>query len=276
VAIIALFAYQVTKLLASFRWGVVAAIVPLALFLLGPTLEFVGFGLSEISSAGFLYLASLFAIRGRSGRLPDAITAGVLATLGFYTRLNNFPMACAVAAFALPLDLPVRSALRPSTWWPRISWRVVIGVFASLGVGLLLFAWRTWHYTGVFSPFHGTQRDFLAVWRPGMPLTTVLERMTSSVMMVLTVSDPPQLVWHALPLLIAGAVSLTALCGVKGFRDVPLPLVLFFLAGCSGALLVRGWGHEGRFSIHLFGVASALSVWTMAKGVESVRGSTRV
>ena len=36
-----------------------------AMFLLGPALEFVGFGLSEISSAAFIYLAAFFAMRNR-------------------------------------------------------------------------------------------------------------------------------------------------------------------------------------------------------------------
>ena len=45
--------------------GLIAAIIPMAMFLLGPTLEFVGFGLSEIASASFIYLAALFAMRNR-------------------------------------------------------------------------------------------------------------------------------------------------------------------------------------------------------------------
>ena len=272
--VMSLFAYHVTRRVAGHRWGLLAAIVPLAMCLLGPTLEFVGFGLSEISSAGLLSLAACFAMRGRSGRLVDAIAAGVLATLAFYTRLNNFPMACAVMVFALPLPTPVRFAVRPTTWWRHISWTVVTAVVASLGVGLLLFAWRTWYYTGVFSVFHGTQRDLLAVWKPGMPLATAIERMAGSVLMVLTASDPPAFAWHALPIMIAAVASLGALCGVKGLRDLPLPLVLFFVSGCTGALMTRGWAYEGRFSIHLFGIASALSVCVLAQLARTVSGGT--
>ncbi len=268
VAIIALFAYQIVKQRAGFTWGLVAALVPLGMFLLGPTLEFVGFGLSEISSAAFIYLAALFAMRARRW---DVVVAGVLVTLGFYTRLNNLPMALAVALFALPLDVPVRAALRPSVWWPQIRWRIVIGIVVALSIGLLLFAWRTWYYNGVFSVFYGTQRDFLAVWKPGMTLSDGMAAMLSSVMMVLTASDPPELAWHSLPLLIGAIVSVAALAGIKGFRDAPLALTLFFLAGCSGALFTRGWGHEGRFSIHLFGAASALAVWAIHLASISVR-----
>jgi hypothetical protein len=267
ISIVALFSYQVVKRLAGFSWGLLAAIVPLAMFLIGPTLEFVGFGLSEVSSAALIYLAAFFAIRGRRW---DVVVAGVLVTLGFYTRLNNLPMAFAVAAFALPLDLPTRVAFRPSIWWPQIRWRVVIAVVVSLAIGLLLFAWRTWYYNGVFSVFYGTQRDFLAVWKPEMNLPQALAAMLSSMMMVLTASDPPKFAWHAVPLLVAAVVALAAVFGLRGFRDAPLPLTLFFLAGCSGALVTRGWGHEGRFSIHLFGSASALTIWAVYRATSAL------
>src|SRR5688572_1798607 len=96
IVIIAMFAYRATAARWGFSWGMAAAVVPLLLFLLGPTREFVGFGLSEISSAGFISLAAMFAMRGRA---RDGAIAGVLATLGFFTRLNNFPMALVVAMF---------------------------------------------------------------------------------------------------------------------------------------------------------------------------------
>ena len=63
-----MFAYRVVAPLAGFAWGLLAAIMPLAMFLLGPALEFVGFGLSEISSAAFIYLAAFFAMRNRGAR----------------------------------------------------------------------------------------------------------------------------------------------------------------------------------------------------------------
>jgi hypothetical protein len=42
-------------------------------------------------------------------------------------------------------------------------------------------------------------------------------------------------------------------------------VVALFLAGCVGALVTRGWGHEGRFSIHLFGAAAALCGWALGR-----------
>jgi hypothetical protein len=256
------FAYRVVASFAGFTAGLLSAVIPLAIFLLGPTLEFVGFGLSEISSASFIYVAAFFAMRNRGWH--DAIIAGVLLILAFYTRLNNLPMALAVAAFALPITMPASAAWRPRTWWPRIQWRVVTGVVVALAIGAVLFAWRTWYYSGVFSVFHGTQREFLAVWKPHMTFGEAVPAMISSVMMVITASDPPALVWHSAPLVAATAIALLAIFNVPGFRRAPLPVVLLFLAGCAGALVTRGWGHEGRFSIHLFGAAAALCGWAVS------------
>ncbi len=198
-------------------------------------------------------------------RAGHALLAGILVTLGFYTRLNNLPMALAVAAFAVPPALPARALWRPQAWLPQVQWRVAIAVVASLAVGAVLFAWRTWYYTGVFSVFHGTQRENLAVWKPGMPVDAAVQSMIGSLMMVLTASDPPQLAWHAAPLMAAAVISILAVLSVPGFRGAPLALVLFFLAGCSSALVTRGWAYEGRFSIHLFGAASALCAWACAR-----------
>ena len=262
VAFIATFAYRVVSPLSGFTWGLVSAILPLVMFLLGPALEFVGFGLSEISSASLIYLAAFFAMRNRGA--ADCVIAGVLVTLAFYTRLNNLPMAIAVAAFALPLTVPIAAMWRPGVWLPQVRWRVVFGVCGALVIGAALFAWRTWYYTGVFGVFHGTQREFLAVWKAGMSVQQAVPAMASSVMMVLTAQDPPRLAWHAVPLLGAAIISAAGLLYVPGFRNAPLPLVALFVAAASGALVTRGWGHEGRFSIHLYGVASALCTWAIA------------
>jgi hypothetical protein len=257
----ALFAFWAVSMVAGFTWGAVAALVPLTMFLLGPTLEFVGFGLSEIASASFIYLAAFLVLRGRTA---DLVAAGVAVILAFWTRLNNLPMALAVAAFAVPITLPAAALWRPRVWWPLVRWRVVFTVAGALALGALLFAWRTWIYTGVFSVFHGTQREFLAVWKPGMSVADAVPAMASSVMMLLTAADPPAFTWHGLPLVLAALIAVAAVLGLPGFRRAPLPIVLLFLAGVAGALVTRGWGHEGRFSIHLFGAAGALCAWAAA------------
>ena len=263
VAVIAMFAFRVVAPFARFRWALLSAIIPFAMFLLGPALEFVGFGLSEIASAGFIYLAALFAMRNRGA--ADLVAAGVLVVLGFYTRLNNLPMAAAVAAFALPITMPAAAAWQPRAWLPQVRWRIVIAIGGALAIGGVLFAWRTWYYTGVFSLFHGTQRESLAVWKAGMAWPDAMRAMGSSLLMVLTGQDPPRFAWPTAPLLGGALVAAASLLGVPVVRRAPLPVVMFFLAGCAGALVTRGWAYEGRFSLHLYGSASALCCWALAE-----------
>jgi hypothetical protein len=269
VAVMALFACRVVLSLFGFAAGVFAAALVLAMVLLGPTLEYVGFGLSEISSAACIYAAAFFAMRQR-GR-GDAVAAGVFLVLAFYTRLNNLPMALAVAAFAVPVATPTATLWRPRALWPLVQWRIVAATLASLAIGAVLFAWRTWYYTGVFSMFHGTQRDHLAVWKDGMTAADAVPAMISSVMLVLTASDPPALGWHSMPLVIAAVIAVLAVANAPGFRRAPLPAVALFVAGCSSALVTRGWAYEGRFSIHLFGAAAALCGWAAAVAAAEVR-----
>ena len=220
--------------------------------------------MSEISSAGLISLAALFAMRSRHGNWRWALASGVVATLGFYTRLNNLPMAFAVVLFALPVRQPVRTALGPGVWLSRASWPTAAGVGVTLCLGLLLFAARTWHYTGVFSVFYGTQREQLALWQPGIPLTAMLARMTGSIMMMLTMNDPAQFDPHAAPILAGALVSVLAVAGVKGLRELPLGPVLLCLASLSGALITRGTAYPGRFSIHVIAVACTVFVCTAA------------
>ncbi len=264
VLVSALFSFRIAKVFAGFRWGLVAAVMTLAVFTLGTTWIFVGRGLSEISSAGLIYLAALFALRSRHGSRRAAFTAGVLVTLAFYTRLNNLPMAFAIAVFALPLAQPIRAASRPAAWLSHTSWRTAAAVVLTLCAGLLLFAWRTWHYTGVFSVFYGTQRESLALWQPGMSLGTLLGRVAGSVMTVLTMNDPARFDPHAIPILLGAIVSVLATAGIPLLRELPLGLVLFCLAALSGSLVARGSAYPGRFSIHVIAVTCTVVTCAVA------------
>jgi hypothetical protein len=178
-------------------------------FSLSNAYHLIGFGLSEISSAGLLCMAAHCAIRSRNGSVRAAMAAGVLATLAFYTRLNNLPMALGVAVFALPIGLPAGALVRPAAWLRRVSFTTLL-VGPAIGLGVLLLAWRVWYYTGVFSILHGTQFERLALWQPGMPIRTVVVRMLESVMMVLSVNDPPRFDFAALPVLLGALAAVAA------------------------------------------------------------------
>jgi hypothetical protein len=263
----ALLSFRIARRFAGFRVGILAAVTTLAVFVLGTAQYLIGQGLSEISSAGLLSMAALSAIGSRHRRTAAALAAGLLATFAFYTRLNNLIMAAGVALFALPLDVPVRALLRPAAWWRRVSWRTVVVVAAVIGAGLLAFAWRTYHYTGVFSVFYGTQRNhpLVALWQPGAPLRDSLRRVAHSVMMVLTVNDPPRFDVYALPVTLGAIVALLSIVGTPRLRDLPAAAVLFFFASIAGSFIAAGFTYTGRFSIHVMPIACALTVCGAAR-----------
>ena len=273
----ALLSFRITRRFAGFRWGLVAAVATLAVFVLGTAQYLLGQGLGEISSAGLLSMAALSAIGSRHRRTAAAIAAGVLATFAFYTRLNNLIMAAGIALFALPLDVPVRALPRPATWLRRVAWRTAVIVPAVIGLGLLCFAWRTWHYTGVFSLFYGTQRyhPLVAIWQPGAPLGDTLGRLVHSVMVVLTVNNPPRFDIYALPILAGAAVAVLSIAGAPGLRDLPAAAVLFFFASIAGAFVAAGWTYTGRFSIHVMPITCALAVCGVARMFRGKRARER-
>jgi hypothetical protein len=247
----ALFAFRIVRPMAGGRWALITAVLPLAVMTWGTAQSLIGLGLSEISSAGFMSLAALFAIRAR--RTPRAaLAAGVLATLAFYTRLNNLPMAFGVACFAV------------TGFQPFARWRAALIVVACVVGGVVLFALRTWHYTGVFSVLYGTQRDLLAIWRPGLSIRDGIARTFGSVMMVLTVNDPARFDVYALPVLAGSIAALGAALRLPRLRELPADATLFFFSSIASAFVARGSAYPGRFSVHVIPITCALAVCALA------------
>jgi hypothetical protein len=260
--IMALFAHEIVARVAGFKWGLVAAATVLTLVMQGPPWIYWGVGLSEHAAAGFIYGASLTAMLATSWRLR--LAAGVLAILGFFVRLNNLPLAFGIAVFAIPLDVRARDLWTPRQWLARVDLRTAGWVIGSAAIGMLLFSWRTWYYTGVFSFFQGTTLGTNAIWQPGMPMGELARRMADSAWMVLSMNDPPRFVWFATPMVTAAAISMAAVVGVPVVRNVPLALVLFFFAGLSGALVARGVAYTGRFSTIVIASACAVTISAVA------------
>jgi hypothetical protein len=274
----AFFVHRVVSAIAGYRWGLAGAVTLLTLVMQGPTFGFVGRGLTDISATGLLYMSALFALNRQpdgSFRLPTVMASAVMATLAFYTRLNIFPVALSVAALALPLGVPVRALWRPAEAIRRTSWLLVGGFVVTLAGALLLFALRTWYYTGVFSITHGTSFGVNKVWQPDLPYSAGFERMLDSFGVLLTLNDPPRLSIYSIPLLIAGASSVAAIVGMRGFRDLPLSVVFFFLGCCSIATVIRGIAYSGRYSTHLLGAGCALAMLVVAMAVTSVTRAPR-
>ncbi|MDO8677384.1 MAG: hypothetical protein Q7R30_02315 [Acidobacteriota bacterium] len=255
----ACFAFHVTRTMAGFRWAIASSVVTIAMMTLGPAWYLFGRGLSEITSAGLIYAAALWALRGRHGSWPAILAAGVFATLAFYTRLNNLPMVVAIAAFALPVRQPIGDVFRPGLWWPRVSKSVLAGVLGTIALGLWLFTARTWYYTGIPSMLYGTQAGTLSVWQATAEGLTAAQNLAGSVMMVLTMNDPPRFDLRALPLIAGVLAALLGLLRVRPFSRLPLNAVGLCLAGVSGALVARSSAYPGRFSVHLIPVAVALA-----------------
>ena len=256
-AAMALFAGEFVRRLFGLRWAIVAASVTLALVMLGPTWDWWGAGLSENSSAGLICMAAIAAItaEGWNGWL----TAGLLAALGFYSRLNNLPIAIAVAAFAIPIATPASDWIRPAKWLSSINARGAFVVIGSVAAGMFLLALRNWHYNGVLSMTYGSQLSMLSIWQPGLSMMEIARRMFDSVWMVLTINDPPRVSWYSIPVLSA-VLSIGALIGLPILRQLSLPLIVFFWAGTAGSLVARGSAYSGRFSTIVIGAACAVCI----------------
>lgn len=54
------------------------------------------------------------------------------------------------------------------------------------------------------------------------------------------------------------------LARLRPFARLPLPLVVLCLAGISGALVFRGVGYPGRYSVHMVPVTVTLAVCAVA------------
>jgi MFS family permease len=274
-----LFAFVVCSRAASFAWGMAALVLVLATVAIGPSWWVVGRDLSEITAAGFAYTAALLILAsGRTnGDAPGErsawpiLVAGVLAVLCFYTRLNHLLWQGALVALLLPLTMPAAALWRPRIWmsWSLVKHAAIIAL--SLGTGVVLFAWRTWYYTGVFSVLFGTQRDLVATVQPGDTWQMAVVHMIQSVLVQVTVQDPPQFDPRALVVIAGIVVSMLALARVPVCRDVPAGPALFCCASLIGALIARGTAYVGRFSIHLMPVAVAVAVCFAAHVFRRVR-----
>ena len=119
-----------------------------------------------------------------------------------------------------------------------------MAVPAVLALGLVFFAWRNWHYNGFFSVFGGTQLNIMALWQPGMPFAAVVPKWIDSVLMVITVHDPPQFDWKSLPVLFGAAVAPLAVLGVPRLREVPASRAVL-PGGYFGGVRGEGLGVPG-------------------------------
>ncbi len=235
----------------------------LALLTGGPAWYLFGRGLSELTSAGLIYAAALWTLRGRWSQ-KHLVVAGLCAAAAFFTRLNNLPVAAALIGFSLPVRVQAGHLWQWRKWWRRVSKAAFAAMVTAIAGAIVLFSLRTYYYTGSFNALSGTQASARSVWQPTGDGKSAAENVRDSVLMVLTMSDPPKLEPRAIPILAGVAIAILGLAGVAPFRRLPMNVSLLCLAGLVGSFMVRGSAYPGRFSVHLIPVCVALCVSAMA------------
>jgi hypothetical protein len=276
----ALFAVEATRRLAGFRVALAAGVLTLLTVAFGPNWYVLGRGLSDAVAAGFIYAAALTALRAREQPMPASVAAGVLATLGFLTRLNYLPLVVALVLLMLPLTVETGSIAGVGALWRSLPKQRAAAYLACIAAGVFALMLRTWHYLGQFSLFAGTTRlhnaTGLGVDAASFASAAAWRSALESVAMIITVQDPPGLNSRAVLVVGGVACAVLALLQVPVVRRLPLTLVLFCLAMLSGGFVARGVAYPGRFSLHLIPVATAVAVCSVSLALGRIRRAEEV
>jgi hypothetical protein len=202
----------------------------------------------------------------RRVRVAPAAAAGVFAVLMFYTRLNHLLLT----AFLLALLLPARTPAR----WRELASAVQrvrlqpIAIYASVvAAGVMLFALRTWWYTGHFSIVYGTafgpQQTGLTLGTIGSP--AVWSRIGEAFAAQLTMREPPAIDVRSTLVVVGAVVSALALLQVPHFERLPAPLALITVGTLAGSLFAHTHDYPGRMSVHVVPFAVAVSTCAAAR-----------
>jgi hypothetical protein len=256
----ALVAFALVKPAAGFRWATAAAAATLATFSLGTIWYFVGRGLSEVAAAGWAFLAAIALLRAQNARAAVAVAAGALAVLMFYTRLNHLLFAVSLLALLVPADVPARWRDVFDTL-PRINLRAAVFYAATFAAGVVLFATRTWWYTGVFSVLYGTS---LKNNDTGLRLGTIASqavraRIGHSLRALVWMNEPPAAELRALIVAAGVVLSILALLQVPRLSRLPFAIAVVTLGACASSLFAHTHNYPGRMSIHLAPFAIAMT-----------------
>ena len=258
-------AFVLVERTAGFRWAVTAAAATLATFSLGTIWYFVGRGLSEVSAAGWGFLAALALLRNRA-HAGLAVCAGVFAILMFYSRLNHLLFAGFLLALAIPGSVPARwrDALRQMASINVRAAALYLGTFAA---GVALFATRTWRYSGVFSILYGTSLKYNDT---GLRLTTIFDgavwaRVSHSLRALVWMNEPPSPDPRAVLVVLGVLLSAGALLQVPKLNRLPLSIAIVTLGACVSSLLAHTHNYPGRMSIHLAPFAIAMTATAGAR-----------
>jgi hypothetical protein len=256
----ALVTFSLVRPAAGFRWATAAAAATLATFSLGTIWYFAGRGLSEVAAAGWAFLAAIALLRARNGRAAVAVAAGALAVLMFYTRLNHLLFAGFLVALLIPMDVSARwrdvcGALS------RVNLRAAVLYATTFAGGVILFATRTWWYTGVFSVLYGTS---LKNNDTGLRLSTVASpavwaRIGHSMRALVWMNEPPSPDLRAVLIVTGVVLSVFALLQVPRFSRLSISIAIVTVGACASSLFAHTHNYPGRMSIHLAPFAIAMT-----------------
>ena len=108
--------------------------------------------------------------------------------------------------------------------------------------------------------FFGTQAADRAVVKADDSTSPRSPQAIDSVMMVLTMNDPPAFDVRSLPIIFGIAAAVGGAIGMPGLRSLPLNVCVLALAGLTSAVVARGSAYPGRFSLHLIPATVAIFV----------------
>ena len=266
----ALIAFQFAAVV-GFKWGVIASVLTLATLTIATPWYIIGRGLSEISAAGFAFVAIACLFEPRSMRW--VALAGVMAALMFYARLNHLLWAPCLVFMLLPRAgsdaRSVRTAIAALPWKAA---GVYLGVF---GAAIVAFMTRTWYFTGNFSLFYGTAlRHNDTGLRPWHVFDAeVWSKVAHSLAGLIFMNEPPRPDPRSLVIIAGTIVGVVAALQFPIARRIPAALLLVTMGGVVGAFLAHSHGYPGRFSIHLVPLASALTAIAASTMTSGLTGS---
>jgi hypothetical protein len=255
----ALLAFQIVRMRAGFRAGILAAAAALVTFTVGTPWYFLGRGLSEIAAAGWAFLAMWFLLRARLNAQRWVVAATLMTILMFLTRLNHMLWVAFLPAMLLPLSVTMQwRDLRSA--WHRLRESSPVVYAAGFVAAVLLFMTRTWYYTGHFSLFQGTSLRHndtgLRPWTLFDPI--VWQKVAHSLQSFAWMNEPARPDVRAIVMIAGLAIGVAAIAQVPIARRLPAALVLTAAGSTIGAFFAHAHGYPGRFSIHAVPLASAL------------------
>ena len=256
----ALLAFQLVRMTAGYRWGLAAAAATLATFTIGTPWHFLGRGLSEITAAGFAFLAMWFLMRSRLGNRRWIVAGTAMAIVMFVARLNHLLWVAFLPAMLLPMRSAVDLASIQAAIRRLRASSIAIYVTGFAGA-LALFMTRTWYFTGDFSLFHGTSlRHNDTGLRPWTLIDgEVWTKVWHSLLTFAWMNEPPRPDPRAIVMVAGCLIGAAALLQVPVARRLPAALVITAAGSVAGAFFAHAHGYPGRFSIHAVPLASAMT-----------------